>query len=274
MLEPYDYLEEDLGTGDITSDALIGRVKARANIIAKEDCVLAGSEEASRIFEYSGLKMRHFSQDGQKVRKGTVVMEVFGDAKSLLKTERLALNFITRMSGIATITRELVEKCKPINSHVKIAATRKTTPGFRKYEKKAVIIGGGIPHRAGLHDQILIKDNHLRLVGSVKKAVKLARKSKVSKIVEVEVTDISGAEEAAKAGADIIMLDNMEPTVARRACKAIRKITPKAKIEVSGGITPTNVTKYADFADIISLGCLTHSPKSANFSLEIVEVSK
>lgn len=274
MLEPYDYLEEDLGTGDITTNALIGKVKARASVIAKEDCVLAGSEEASRVFEHSGLRIRHFARDGERVRKGSVVMDIFGDARSLLKTERLALNFITRMSGIATMTRELVVKCRNINPDIQIAATRKTTPGFRKYEKKAVIIGGGVPHRAGLHDQILIKDNHLKLVGSVEKAVKLARKSKPNKIIEVEVADLAGAEEAARAGADIIMLDNMDPGTVKKACKAIRKIAPKIKIEVSGGITPGNITRYAEFADIISLGCLTHSPKSANFSMEIVKVYK
>ena len=272
MVEPYDYLPEDLGRGDITSEALSIEGHIIAEIVAKEDCLLAGCEEAVRIFEHEGLRPRPCVQDGDSVGRGTVVMEVSGDAAALLRTERLALNFLMRMSGIATLTRALVDKCREINPNIRVAATRKTTPGFRKYEKKAVELGGGTRHREGLYDQILIKDNHLRMVGSVKKAVEMARSSGISDIVEVEVVDISGAKEAAEAGADIIMLDNMEPGKAKEASAVIRNMNPEATIEISGGITPENIASYAGFADVISLGWLTHSVRACDFSLEIVEV--
>jgi nicotinate-nucleotide pyrophosphorylase (carboxylating) len=272
MLEPYDYLPEDLGKGDVTTEALITDERARANLIAREDCILAGVEEAARIFEHQGLVLRHFCSDGDSIRPGTVVMEISGSAKGILKTERLALNFIIRMSGMATLTRQLVEKCKTINPDVKIAATRKTTPGFRKYEKKAVELGGGIRHREGLYDQILIKDNHLQFTESITDAVRKARESGLSKIIEIEVVDLSGAIEAAKAGAEIIMLDNMQPEEVREAARSIRDINSQIEIEISGGVTPENITSYAEFADRISLGWLTHSAKACDFSIEIIEV--
>ncbi len=272
MLEPYEYLPEDLGKGDVTTEVLINDEKARANLIAKEACILAGVEEATRIFEHQGLLLRHFCSDGDSVRPGTIIMEISGGAKGILKAERLALNFIMRMSGIATLTRRLVEKCKSINPDVKIAATRKTTPGFRKYEKKAVELGGGIRHREGLYDHILIKDNHLRFVESITDAIQRARKSGLSKIVEIEVADLPGAIEAAKAGADIIMLDNMQPDMVKEAGRSIRDINQRIEIEISGGVTPDNITTYAEFADRISLGWLTHSVKACDFSVEIVEV--
>lgn len=273
MLEPYEYLPEDLGEGDVTSEALVPEVKASAEIIAMEECVLAGLEEAARIFEHQNLMSRHFSRDGQRVTPGTVVLEVSGDARAILRTERLALNFIMRMSGIATLTNELVKKCKAINPDIRIAATRKTTPGFRKYEKKAVELGGGIRHREGLYDQILIKENHLIFTDSITDAIELARRSGLSKVVEIEVVDLEGAEEAARASADIIMLDNMSSEKGGQVSKAIRDIDPKIEIEISGGITPQNITDYAKFADRISLGWLTHSVRSCDFSLEMAKAS-
>jgi len=272
MAEPYEFLTEDVGPGDVTSDALIGAVKARANMIAREECILAGNEEATRVFEYEGLNIRHFVQDGSKVRPETIIMEITGDAKALLKTERLALNFVMRMSGIATLTRQLVDKCWPINPDVKIAATRKTTPGFRRYEKTAVEFGGGIRHREGLYDQILIKDNHLMFTESITAAVKKAKESGLSNIVEVEVTDLAGAKEAAKAGADIIMLDNMTPEEGKTASQTIKAINPDIEVEISGRVTPENIVQYAEFADRISLGWLTHSAKACDFSIEIIEI--
>jgi len=274
MMEPYDYLEEDLGNGDVTSNALIPETSnAVANLIANEECVLAGSEEAARIFEHEGLKLKHFSRDGKSVNPGTVIMEISGNARAILKGERLALNFVMRMSGIATLTAELVDKCRRINPDVQIAATRKTTPGFRRYEKKAVELGGGIRHREGLYDQILIKDNHLKFADSITQAVERAKGSDHTGPIEVEVVDKDGAEEAAKAGADIIMLDNMEPDTASEAANVIKNIDPAIIIEISGGITPENITSYARFADRISLGWLTHSVKSCDFSMEMIEIS-
>ena len=280
MIEPYDFLPEDLGTGDVTSEALLTDERAGAIIVAKEDCVIAGIEEAVKIFENEGLRVLPKYQDGQMVENGQEIMSITGDAKSLLKAERLALNFMCRMSGIATTTRMLVDACHEVNPNVKVSATRKTTPGFREWEKKAVILGGGVSHRVGLWDQILIKDNHLMMLGSITKAVKRGRVySKENPMpngqrvkVEVEVVDMGGAIEAAKAGPDIIMLDNMTPWEVEAVATEVRKIDPEIEIEISGGITPDNIMEYAEHADVISLGWLTHSTKAADLSLQIVEV--
>ncbi|MFO7618146.1 MAG: carboxylating nicotinate-nucleotide diphosphorylase [Thermoplasmata archaeon] len=272
MTEPHDFLAEDIGSGDITTEALVADRIAEAIILAKEDCVVAGMDVAEEIFRNAGLDVAVLIRDGHTVKKGNAVMKVGGKAAALLSSERLALNFIQRLSGIATQTRSLVDACRKINPSVNIAATRKTTPGLRKWEKDAVELGGGMRHREGLYDQYLIKDNHLKLVGSITEAVKRARAHGKAKIVEVEVTDIAGAEEAAKAGADIIMLDNMAPGMAREAAAAIRKVNPKIIVEVSGGINPDNILQYAEFADVISLGWLTHSVRAIDFSLEIVKI--
>jgi nicotinate-nucleotide pyrophosphorylase (carboxylating) len=272
MREPHEFLAEDVGRGDITSEALVSNQVASAIIVAKQDCVVAGMNVAAEIFRHSGLNTRIIVQDGLEVKKGTTVMEIDGPATALLGSERLALNFIQRLSGIATITRRLVDTCKFLNPNIKIAATRKTTPGLRKYEKDAVELGGGMRHREGLYDQFLIKDNHLQVVGSITEAIKKARKYRPGIKVEIEVTDIAGAEEAARGGADIIMLDNMKPAQARKAAARIRKINSKIVIEISGGITPKNIHRYAEFADVISLGWLTHSVKAVDFSLEIVKI--
>ena len=268
-MEPHDFLAEDLlDIGDITTQALISDQQIEAHIVAKEDCTVAGMLVASQIFEKEGIEVQILVNDGETVIRGKPVMVLKGSAAAILKTERLALNFIQRLAGIATITRNLVDICKPLNPNVKIAATRKTTPGLRKFEKDAVELGGGMRHREGLYDQILIKDNHLKIVGSVSLAVKKARESGLSKVIEVEVVDVAGAKEAAEEKADIILLDNMEPYKAKSIAEIIRKIHPEAIIEISGGINPDNIARYADFADVISLGWLTHSVKAIDFSME------
>ncbi len=269
MRSPRDFLEEDVGTGDVTTEALIGQADAEAEIAAKEGCVLAGIAVVKEIFEGEGLAVTVLAEDGARAEKGAAVMRIRGKAAAILRTERLALNFIQRMSGIATLTRELVDMCRAVNPKIQIAATRKTTPGLRKWEKDAVELGGGVRHREGLYDQFLIKDNHLRIVGSVAKAVERARSHRPDLRVEVEVTDVGMAEEAASAGADIIMLDNMKPDAAGKAAALIRSVDPRITVEISGGITPKNIMKYAEFADVISLGWLTHSVKAVDFSLEI-----
>jgi nicotinate-nucleotide pyrophosphorylase (carboxylating) len=272
MKKPHEFLAEDVGDGDITTEAIVAGQVVKAIILAKEDCVVAGMEVAGSIFAHAGLEVEIKIRDGEIAASGDTVMSIAGKADALLKTERLALNFIQRLSGIATITRELVEKCEAVNPGIRIAATRKTTPGLRKWEKDAVELGGGVRHREGLYDQYLIKDNHLRLAGSITEAIGKARVHGKAKIVEVEVVDIAGAEEAARAGPDIIMLDNMPPDMARDSAKRIRAIKPDAVVEVSGGINPDNILQYAEFADVISLGWLTHSVKAVDFSLEIVEI--
>jgi len=263
------YLKEDLNEkGDITTDAIIGDEEGVAFIQSKENCILAGVEEAMEIFKRLGCQVEILKKDGEEAKAGEKVLRINGKIKGILAGERLALNFMGRMSGIATLTRELVEACKKKNPNVEVAATRKTTPGFRKYEKKAVKIGGGYPHRMGLYDGVLIKDNHLACVSlreAIRKAMKLGRE------VEVEVENMDDAVIAAEEGADIIMLDNMPPAKAKLAMIKVKNINPKIKVEVSGGITPENITNYT-FADRISLGWLTHSVKNKDFSLEIEKV--
>lgn len=263
------FLDEDLGFGDITTDALIGDEEGRAVIRTNEECVLAGLEEAAQVFSLLGAKTFPNGKDGDDISEGVGVLTVEGKVRSILYGERLALNFLMRMSGIATATREVDLACKAVNRRCRVAATRKTTPGFRSYEKKAVALGGGDPHRYRLDDAILIKDNHIAAVGSVSEAVRRAKTVSFTKKVEVEVESLAQAEEAVKAGADIIMLDNMLPDECARVSAVIRS-TSSVLIEASGGITPENAPEYARYVDIVSLGCLTHSVRATSFSLDLL----
>ena len=264
------FLSEDLGEeGDVTSDVLFTKQTAHAIIIAKEDCIVAGLEEAQQVFKKLGVVATSLVKDGSAVKKSTIVIEITGQARPILKGERLALNIIGRMSGIATETKKIVDRCRKINPRVMIAATRKTTPGFRIFEKKAVILGGGEPHRYGLFDAVLIKDNHLKLIGSVEEAIRTVKSKIHDKIIEIEVENESDALSAARMNVDVIMLDNLDPIIGKIITRKIREINPDVLIEVSGGITGDNIEKYASFADRISLGYLTHSIKNKDFSLEI-----
>lgn len=265
-----EFLNEDLGTGDITSALVVPEdARAKGRIICKEDCILAGIEEVSEIFSQLGAKVVLAKSDGSKVAKGDVVMEFEGSARALLAGERLALNMLMRMSGIATMTESLSRRCRQINPRVRVAATRKTTPGFRRFEKRAVAIGGGDPHRMGLYDAILIKNNHIRIAGGVPEALRRAKLGSDTAKVEIEVENLDDARSAAENGADIIMLDNFPPEEAHRASKELRKLKPDVVIEISGGINPSNIEEYAAAGDIISLGWLTHSVRSVDFSMRI-----
>ena len=265
------YLQEDLREGDITSLALVDDRDGKAMITAGQDGVLAGVEEAVEVFRRVGCRATPLVRDGDRVSEGQRVMEVQGPLKGLLAGERLALNFLMRMSGIATLTRQVVDSCRKANPNIVIAATRKTTPGFRRYEKKAVRIGGGDPHRFGLDDAFLIKDNHLTVVGSVFKAVRKAQSYSFGKKVEIEVEDLEAAKEAARASADIILLDNMTPAQAKECYLAIKAIDQRITVEVSGGIAPKSADGYARSADVISLGALTHSAPALPLSMHILE---
>jgi len=265
------YLQEDFGEeGDITSDSLFTEEKAHAYIIAKEKCVVAGLEEAKNVFERTESETKLLVNDGDLVKEKTIVVEIKGSVRSILRGERLALNFICRMSGIATETKKLVDMCRAINPSVTVAATRKTTPGFRRYEKKAVVLGGGETHRLGLYDAVMIKDNHIKCVGSIEEAIRRAKQKVHNKTIEVEVENGQNALTAAKMKVDVIMLDNFDPETGELIAKKIKEINSDIIIEVSGRITPDNIAEYASFADRISLGYLTHSVKSKDFSLEIV----
>lgn len=264
------FLKEDLGEeGDITSDSLFTDEQAEGNIIAKQSCVVAGLSEAKEVFLRTGAEMIALSQDGESIEKNTIVATISGPVRSILKGERLALNFLGRMSGIATTTKHLVNLCCHINPNVTVAATRKTTPGFRKYEKKAVILGGGEPHRFGLYDAVLIKDNHLKCVGSIEEAVRKVKTQVKNKPIEIEVENEHQALIAADTGVDVIMLDNFSPEKGAYTAEKIREKNSHIKIEVSGGITPANIAQYASFADRISMGYLTSSVQNIDFSLEL-----
>jgi nicotinate-nucleotide pyrophosphorylase (carboxylating) len=226
--------------------------------------------EIEIVFKKTGAQVKLLVKDGDFVKANSVIAKINGSARSILKGERLALNIIGRMSSIATETKKLIDICKSINPKTTIAATRKTTPGFRKFEKKAVEIGGGEQHRFGLFDAVIIKDNHLKLVGSIEEVINKIKEKIHDKIIEVEVENEKDALTAAELGVDVIMLDNFDPKSGEIITNKIKKINQDIIIEISGGVSPENIANYASFADRISLGYLTHSIKNKDFSLEII----
>jgi len=266
-------LNEDLGHGDVTSEALIpSELEGKATILVKADGVLAGLEVAKRVFQRvdPSLKVEPRVKDGTKVKRGDIAATVSGRVISILKAERVALNFLQRLSGIASLTAQYMAEVR--DTKARITDTRKTTPGLRLLEKYAVRMGGGHNHRFHLGDGILIKDNHLAVLharGLTLKQIVARAKQKAPKglKVEVEVNSAKDALAAAKAGADIVMLDNMSPDEMRRAVSLLPK---EVKTEASGGINLTNVRAAAlAGVDIISIGALTHSPKALDISLEL-----
>ena len=263
-------IEEDLGTGDLTTDAIIApEARGKAVLETREEIILAGLSVFTRVFKLlsSDMEFEYLFRDGQPVSAGERICIISGSLPAILKAERTALNFIQRMSGIATITRRYVDRVR--ESKVRIIDTRKTVPGLRLLDKYAVRMGGGSNHRMGLFDGILIKDNHITAAGSISKAVSLARDKAPHTIkVEVEVEDLAGVEEAIRAGTDMILLDNMEPEEIR---KAVSIAKGKVIIEASGGIDLDNVQEVAQTGvDLISIGALTHSAQAVDLSLEVI----
>jgi nicotinate-nucleotide pyrophosphorylase (carboxylating) len=288
------FLAEDLGSGDWASRAIAGQDPVRARIISRGHYILAGASEVSLLFERGDARVQNACPDGSPVGPGTIVMDIRGPGEAVLSRERTALNLLTIMSGVATSTSAMVEKARSANPNVIIGCTRKTTPGFRYFEKKAVVVGGGWPHRYRLDHSVMIKDNHLTVSGGISRALESLKdaKSPVSNpirddisnysslypenaldpwgMVEVEVEDLEQALEAARGGADIIMLDNMDPPLARECADAIRGVRPEILIEVSGGIKLDNVERYAPIADIISSGWIVLGAPAADMSMEII----
>ena len=268
-----NYLQEDVGAGDITSDNIIpADLVAKAEIVCKSRFgVVCGLEEASILFDICGCKSEVLIKDGSKVAKGTVVMNVSGYARAILKAERTVLNIIMRMSGIATGTRRMVDLAKGVT----ILATRKTAPGLRYFDKKAVVLGGGGTHRMRLDELVLIKDNHIELISDLGKCIRLAKKKVGSSVkVECEARTKEEALAAVAAEADTIMLDNFTPKQAQKTIREIRRmgLRNKVKIELSGGINQNSIRRYSKTKpDFISLGFITHSSKAINFSLEIMK---
>ncbi len=265
------FLKEDTPAGDVTSDAIIPDVSCTATIRAEQDGILAGIEEAVILFSHFDVAITSRKRDGDAVKKGDIILSVSGKAKQVLLVERTALNILGRMSGIATRTAVMAAIVKGENPACRVAGTRKTCPGFRRFDKKAVMIGGGDPHRMNLSDGILIKDNHLALV-PIEEALKKAKAHSAYKKIEVEVESASDAVTAARAGADIIMLDNMTPEQVRETLGVLKRegLRERVVIEISGGIDEGTIRNYAACGvDVISMGALTHTMKNFSFSLEV-----
>lgn len=270
-----NFLKEDIGLGDITTEVLIPKgTKAKAKVIAKEreGLVLAGISEVKSLFSMLNLKTEDSFKDGDWTNFGDVILTIYGEADSILMAERTALNLLMRMSGIATLTRHLSEKIKKLGVKTRISATRKVAPGLIYFDKKAVKIGGGDTHRLHLEDAILIKDNHIALVGGLERAINLAKTASFTKKTEIEVKDKEQAIKATLLGVDIIMLDNFSPAEVKETIDILKKkgLREKVTVEVSGNITEENLVEYARFEpDIVSLGQLTHSVKAADISLRV-----
>lgn len=260
-------LNEDLQYGDITTESVVLDHKiAKVDIIAKEKGIIAGTEVFKMVFKILGDVEVNFSvNDGEEVEEGQHFGEVFGDAKKILMGERVALNYMQRMCGIATLTREFVERLE--GTKVKLLDTRKTTPNMRIFEKYAVKVGGGTNHRFGLNDGVMIKDNHIEAAGGIKNAVSLARKnSPFVRKIEVEVESIEQLKEALEAKADIIMLDNMDIKTLKESVKLIDN---KVEVEASGNVTLDNIREIAKTGvDFISTGAVTHSFKVLDISMK------
>src|SRR2546421_255764 len=242
------FLDEDIGHGDITTDALVdSRTKATGQVVCKERAVIAGLSESIILLKLLGCEGKSKVRDGQEVPAGTILLEVHGSASSLLKVERVLLNLLSHMSGVATATAELVTIVKKNRSSARIACTRKTLPGLTHFEKRAVELGGGDTHRLRLDDAVLIKDNHLELAGSITESVRKA-KARVSftKKIEVEATGPGQAVEAGLAGADIVLLDNMTPQEVKKSLTLLeaKKLRSRLLIEVSGRIKRENLSSY------------------------------
>lgn len=262
------FIREDVGDDD-TSCIIVPDEIVHAKIIAKENGILAGLEEAIQIFDYFALKTHSDLSDGDTITSGDVVFNIRGSAHDVLRSERLALNFMSRMSGIATFTARCVAEA----GSIRVACTRKTTPGFRKFEKKAVKLGGGDTHRFNLSDAVMIKDNHIAIMG-IEKSIKQARtEASFTKKIEVEVSDAGEMLIAAKAGADIIMFDNMKPEEIKKCIKVLEdaKLRYGKILEASGGIKPDTIRDFAlTGVDVISMGSLIHSARWLDMSMEII----
>ena len=271
-----NFLQEDVGIEDITSNNLDNLNKqVKADIIYKSEFIgiLCGMEEIEMLFDICNCNSKYTKTDGMSISSKEKIMEINGKAKDILKAERIALNLLMRMSGIATLTKKFVDIVNQIDQSISIASTRKTVPGLRLLDKKAVVIGGGISHRIRLDDMIMIKDNHIVVDKSIRKIISsLRERIGPSKNIECEVKNDYEAIEAIESGANIIMLDNFSVLDAKKTILKIIDLgfRDQVKIEISGGINLQNVIDYAKLKpDIISIGYLTHSAPSLDFSLKI-----
>lgn len=267
------FIREDAPWGDVTTDAVVPDVTCRAVIRAKDHGVIAGLAEAQALFEHFGVTAHARTADGRPATPGEALLDLAGPARAILLVERTALNILGRMSGIATQTREAVDVVQGVSPDVRVAATRKTAPGLRALDKKAVTLGGGDPHRYTLSDMVLIKDNHLALV-PLPEAIRRAKEQSLYRVIEVEVGAASDAIMAAGAGADIILLDNMTPGAVFETVQALidRGLRERVVLEVSGNVAGGDLARYAATGiDVISMGALTHTVRNFDVSLDIVK---
>ena len=274
------FLREDLGYGDITTDSLVNpETQGTATVLCNEPAVISGLWEGQALLEIAGCKGSPVVEEGKRVTAGAEIINASGPAGSLLKVERTLLNILSHMSGVTTATSELVEVARREGAgKIRIACTRKTLPGLRYFEKRAVAVGGGDTHRLRLDDAVLIKDNHLAIGGTITECIKKTRaRVSFTKKIEVEVVDPDQALEAAKAGADIILLDNMRTDQIEEAVNLLRKENLRERIilEASGGIRKDNLVAYLRTdVDVVSLGAITHSAKSIDMSMNIMPVKR
>ena len=264
------FISEDIQGGDITS-VLLPKKKIKAKIISRQEGVLAGVKFAGDIFRLKGCNVKIIKKDGAKLKSNQIILQISGNAGTVLSCERTALNLLSRMSGIATQTNFLVSKIRKINKKTKLYSTRKTAPGLRFFDKEAIMIGGGHKHRMSLNDMVMIKDNHLLVTNSMEGIIKSARKR--HKHVEVEVENQRDAILATSSGATIVMLDNFSPVQIKKTITTLqkKKLRNKVKLEASGGINSKNITAYAKTGvDMISVGSITNSVKGLDLSLEVM----
>lgn len=269
------FIEEDLGYDDV-SCTIVPDKPTEAIIFTKEDCTVAGIDEAASIFYYLGIQAETDFKDGDKLRKGDIIFRLRGGAVSILRAERISLNFLGHLSGIATLTRTCVDIVRKHSETTRVACTRKTTPGIRKFEKLAVAAGGGDTHRFNLSDSVMIKDNHIKLIG-IEPAIEAAKKTSFTRKIEVEVESAQDAVLAAGLGADIIMLDNMQPEAIKETLEILKEkgLRNSVIVEASGGISQSNLEAYAKTGvDVISMGSLIHKSSWIDVSLEMINISQ
>ena len=262
------WLAEDLGSGDITSNIIESNQDSEF-VVTGDSGILSGSIPASRLMSEAGLNCIFLKSDGNTISSNEKIASILGDFNLILSRERLFLNILSHLSGISTLTREIVDIVNAKNPNTTVLATRKTTPGMRILEKEAVIHGGGAPHRYDLSEALLIKDNHMHFITDLKTYIEKARLNYPNRKIEIEADDMNQALSFADFKVDRIMLDNFTPEEAKKTYSALKEKNKFIEVEVSGGLNKENIAEYANYADFLSLGCLTIGAPSINFTMHV-----